>query len=91
MTESQYENQKKEITPAPQIEPIPIPPAPTLAPDLATYLAVLEVLQRPKRYLSSAPTSTPKNFAEQIQFYENGSTRRIYCYVNGTWRYAALT
>ena len=56
MTESQYENQKKEITPAPQIEPIPIPPAPTLAPDLATYLAVLEVLQRPKRYLSSAPT-----------------------------------
>lgn len=62
-----------------------------LAPDFETYLAVLEAMQRPKRHLSSTPDFIPKNLAEQIQFYDSGSVRRVYFYINGTWRYSTLT
>jgi hypothetical protein len=59
--------------------------------DMAKFIAVLEMLRRPKYHIDSVPDFTPKTFLEQIQFYENGSTRRIYFYVNGTWRYTTLT
>jgi hypothetical protein len=44
-----------------------------------------------KQPVSVAPTYTPKNFYEQIVLYVNGATIRLYVYVNGTWRYSALT
>ena len=37
------------------------------------------------------PTDPPKNFFEQFYLYENGATIRLYIYINGTWRYSALT
>lgn len=40
---------------------------------------------------SSAPTHVPKRLVDQIILYESGATRRLYVYVNGTWRYVALT
>jgi hypothetical protein len=58
---------------------------------LDEYQPILEALRRPRRPLSSAPTATPKSFVDMIQFYENGATRRLYIYINATWRYVALT
>jgi len=87
MTETEYKQQK--IT---SIEPPAVPEKPTPpALDLETYLAVLEGMKRPKRHLTAAPTFTPQNLAEQIQFYDDGTNRRVYFYINKTWRYATLT
>jgi hypothetical protein len=69
-------------------KPVPTPPQFN---DMAKYLPLLEILRRPKYDLSTAPTFIPKTFLEQIQFYENGATRRIYFFINGSWRYATLT
>lgn len=40
------------------------------------------------RVVSSVPTGGSSG---DIALYESGGTRRMYCNVNGTWRYAALT
>jgi hypothetical protein len=66
--------------------PLPAKPSPT-----DEYQPILEALRRPRRPLFTAPTFVPKNLTEMIQFYENGTTRRLYIYVNATWRYVALT
>lgn len=87
MTEAEYQQADiKHIEPPAE----PEKPAP-LAPDLETYLAVLEAMKRPKRHLTAAPTFIPQNLAEQIQFYDDGTNRRVYFYINKTWRYATLT
>lgn len=39
--------------------------------------------------MSAAPTDKPENGT--IRLYESGATRRIYAFINGSWRYAALT
>lgn len=43
--------------------------------------------------VSSVPTEAPTRFINQIQFYSNGSTYRLYIYdtTNKVWRYATLT
>lgn len=55
------------------------------------FIVVLMALRKIKQHISSAPTLIPKHFLDQIQFYENGSTRRVYFYINNTWRYVAVT
>lgn len=40
---------------------------------------------------TSAPTYIPKTFREQFVFYDTGGVRRLYVYVNGSWRYSTLT
>lgn len=77
---------KEEAPALPQTTPTAFPQDP-----LSIYLAVLEIIRKPNRHVTAAPTFTPRNFAESIQFYENGVTRRLYVYVNGTWRHTALT
>ena len=59
--------------------------------DITKFIALLNVLRKPKYYLTSAPTFTPKNFLEQIQFYDTGGVRRLYLYINSNWRYVTLT
>lgn len=44
-----------------------------------------------KKHITSAPTFTPRTFYEAIQFYDDATNRRIYLYINGSWRYVALT
>lgn len=44
-----------------------------------------------KNYVTSAPTYIPKNFYESIVYYDDGVNRRVYFYVNNTWRLIALT
>lgn len=68
-----------------------VEPTDSLTPDLETYLAVLEALQRPRRHLASAPTFKPKNFIEQIQFSDNGTTRQVHFYINNNWRSVTVT
>lgn len=51
----------------------------------------MDRLYPPKKHITTAPTHTPRNFYEQIEVYDDGVNFRIYVYVNGTWRYAALT
>ncbi len=43
--------------------------------------------------VTAVPTAIPKNIYNQIKFYSNGTTYRIYIYdqKNGVWRYASLT
>jgi hypothetical protein len=92
MTEQEY-NQAQAgggITAAPQDTPQTESP-PDLPVDMGAYLGLLETMIRPKRHLTAAPTFKPKNFAEQIQFYDDATNRRIYLYINGSWRYVALT
>lgn len=48
-------------------------------------------LRTVKRHLTSAPTFTPKNYLEQFQLYDDGVDRRLYIYINGTWRFSALS
>ena len=52
---------------------------------------ILELLSRVKKYRTTAPTHTPKNFYEQIEFFDDSVNIRIYVYVNGSWRYVGLT
>ena len=59
--------------------------------DFEGFMPFLVALRAVKRPLSAAPTRTPKNLIEQFELYESGVTRRLYVYVNGTWRYVALT
>lgn len=44
-----------------------------------------------KQHWTAAPTYTPNNFFDQIVFYDDGVNFRVYLYINGTWRYVALT
>lgn len=83
---------------APAILPaLPGNPKPTEKEDaeygLSQYLIFLNAMKFKKTSLSTAPTFIPKNFYDQIQFYDSGGTRRIYIYVNDSagWRYVALT
>lgn len=55
-----------------------------------TYLPLLKQLLSVQRHLSSAPTFTPQNALEQIQFVDDGDLK-VYFYVNGTWGYITLT
>lgn len=58
---------------------------------LEDYVVFLEQLRRFRRHLTAAPTFNPKTLLEQVQFYDDGTNRRLYLYINGTWRYVALT
>lgn len=86
------EDQKIEVVETSNDIPDPTPKKDvTFAQGIAPYLSFLEAMRVTKKHIDTAPTFTPKNFFEQIQFYDDGVNRRIYVYVNGTWRYVALT
>ncbi len=58
---------------------------------LDEFQPIISKLRMPRRHLTTAPTFTPKTFIDSIQFYDDGTNRRVYLYINGTWRYVALT
>ena len=66
-------------------------PQPEVPVNVDNYLVLLESMLKPSRHITAAPTIVPRNFADQFQFYDDGVNRRIYLYINGVWRYAALT
>lgn len=59
--------------------------------DISQYITFLEAMKVTKRHLEFAPTLTPKNFYDQIQFLDDGVDVRLYLWINGTWRYVDLT
>lgn len=72
----------------PDDEPQPKPEVSTTERDFAGIIVALRTIRQP---LATVPTFIPKNFIEQIQFYESGATYRLYIYQNGAWRYTTLT
>ena len=44
-----------------------------------------------KKSVSSAPTGSPKRFSDQFVFYKNGATYRLYVWIDGDWKYCALS
>jgi hypothetical protein len=97
MKQEEFEKQKAagNITPLPQPENIPQESGKQpLAIDFEMYLALLEAMQRPRQHLTTAPDFVPRNFAEQIQFYDDEAgtpVRRVYFYFNQAWSYITLT
>jgi hypothetical protein len=55
------------------------------------FLPMLEILRRPARTYTVAPTTRPKSLADSIKFFDDGADQRLYLYVAGTWRFVALT
>lgn len=58
---------------------------------LDDFLPLLVSLLAPKSHLTAAPTFIPQNLLEAIQLYDDGAARRLYVYLDGTWRYTTLT
>ncbi len=54
---------------------------------------LINLLRTIKRNRTAAPTITPRNFLEQIEFYDDGVNMRLYVWVNKTrgWRYTTLS
>jgi len=57
-------------------------------PDILRRLTILERLVE---VVSAVPTTVPSVPPECFKLYVDGATYRLYVYVNGTWKYAALT
>lgn len=45
----------------------------------------LNRLRAIKQSRTTAPTNVPKNFLEQIEFYQSGSENRLYLFINNAW------
>ncbi len=58
---------------------------------LEDYANIIEALRKIKPFRTTAPTSVPKTFLDAIEFYDTGGVRRVYFYINKTWRYVTLT
>lgn len=50
------------------------------------FIAILQQLRSPATVLTTAPTFTPKTFLDEIQFYDDGTTKAVYLYINKTWQ-----
>lgn len=72
-----------EPEPTQQSEPVALPDD--------DFVVILEALRRTKRTVSAAPTITPRNFYDQIQFYNSGADYRVYFFVGSAWKYITLT
>ena len=66
------------------------PEQPTLD-SMEEFIPLLISLRRFRKHVTTAPTFKPKTFADQVQLYDDGVNRRVYLYVNNSWRYVALT
>ena len=45
----------------------------------------------PRQAVDTAPTDEPLTAEDQIVLYINGTTYRLYTYINGDWYYVNLT
>ncbi len=57
-----------------------------LDPQLGLILQLLKDIP----IIDTAPTDPPK-FPIGFAFYQNGATKRLYCFFNGVWSYVNLT
>jgi len=54
-------------------------------------LDLIDLLSRVKKHITIAPTHTPRDFYEMVEFYDDSTNQRMYFYVNGSWKYVSLT
>lgn len=73
-----------------QQEPV-VPTPPVNQFNAEEYIVVLKKLRAPIPHITAVPTDTPKNFIDSFRLYDSGGTRRLYVFINATWRYVALT
>ena len=50
--------------------------------DIQMFLYLLRGI---KQHITSAPTNIPKNFLQQIEFYDDGTEKRMYLFINNAW------
>lgn len=55
------------------------------------YSSTLFKARQLRRNLTTPPTLVPKTLLDQIQFYDDGTNRRIYFFVNNAWTYVSLS
>lgn len=97
MEKRELDNLLKEGTPGKDFEFTTPPPeqlqqaATSAKSEKEENVDLIHALRKKKRPVSAVPTYVPRNLIEQFVLYENGATRRLYVWVEGTWRYAALT
>lgn len=51
-------------------------------------IILIELLHRIKKHRTTAPTHVPKDFMGQIEFYDDGSEKRTYKWINSQWVYS---
>jgi hypothetical protein len=59
--------------------------------DLEPIMPFLYALRGIRQSVDAVPTNEPQSFLQQIVFYENGGTRRLYLHIAGSWVYVTLT
>ena len=72
----------------PKTETQSAPPPPQ---NIEDFLPYLMKLRYNIKSVSTAPTFKPRGFLEHFVTYDTGGVRRLYIYVNGSWRYTTLT
>lgn len=85
------ENKKPDIQFIPPAPEVPVTPADLGQFKTEDFLVILRKLQSPAKYITSAPTDTPKSFVDSFRFYDTGGVRRLYVFINASWRYVTLT
>lgn len=53
--------------------------------EIESFIPELTAIRRLKQDSDSVPTHTPKNFIDQFYLYLNGSTRKLYVWINKGW------
>jgi hypothetical protein len=84
MTEAEFQQAAKNG----QINVNPPAPIPDIKDPEAPFdpnQPIIDLMKRPRIYLSAIPTFVPKSFAESIQFVDDGTTKKPYFYINGEW------
>lgn len=51
-------------------------------------IILMELLHRIKKHRTTAPTHVPKDFMGQLEFYDDGSEKRTYKWINSQWVYS---
>lgn len=67
------------------------PATPPVDDKMNQFLGLLTEIRQPWLSVSAVPKYIPRTFPDQFQFYDDGTNRRLYVYVNKVWRYVTLT
>lgn len=73
---------------------LPKPPPEVITPNLLlAFLPLLHTFRQPiqHRIVTTVPTFTPKTWPECIQPFDDGVTRGVHIFINGTWRVISAT
>jgi hypothetical protein len=84
MTEAEF-NQAVDSGNVNTVPPTDAPALETKPPVFDDFEPVLQLIRNPRIYLPAAPTFQPTSFAESIQFVDDGTSKTVYFFINGSW------